>query len=230
MHEFACLFCLLSNSLMKSLLLLLTISLSVLANAQIKKGTVLLGGNIYGSTYKTDGSSPTDARKQSSIAISPSIGVATKENVVWGINASFSSDKYKVQQQSEYSSYTSYGAGVFTRRYMAIAKSFYLFGQAGIGYSNYKEEQPYFNGQTHYHRDTWGVNVNAYPGIAYGITRRIQLELGLPNMLQVGYNHTSDVYSNNTVQQESNTEGFNISMNLNPSTQLAVGFRILLGK
>lgn len=215
---------------MKSILLPCAILLSILVNAQIRKGTVLLGGTISSNTYKVESSNSTITSKQSNILISPSIGVATKENVIWGMNAYYGTDKNNNSQQPEYTTYTSYGAGIFTRRYVPLGKEFYVFGQAGLDYNHSEQNYPYYASQVENHTNSWGISLNASPGIAYGISKRIQLELGLPNMLHIGYSKGENVYISPTTQSSSTTKGVSVGMNLNPSTALAVGFRILLAK
>ena len=66
----------------KILLAIITASLFVnSANAQIKKGSIFLGGDISGSTQKTKTGGIT-TNKQNGINISPVFGKAIKDNLV----------------------------------------------------------------------------------------------------------------------------------------------------
>jgi len=77
------------------LTLLVILSFSMLANAQFKKGSLLVGGELSFSSYKTNNSQIN--QNQHSGYFNASLGKALGENSVFGINltyAPFSSNNY----------------------------------------------------------------------------------------------------------------------------------------
>ncbi|HKO79711.1 MAG TPA: hypothetical protein VJU78_04910 [Chitinophagaceae bacterium] len=100
-------------------------------NAQIKKGSVFLGGDISGSTQKTKYGDIT-TNKQNGINISPVFGKAIKDNLVPGVNAG--ANIYNNDNPPENGVYDTkaYNVGVFLRKYKNISTSgFYIFVQGG---------------------------------------------------------------------------------------------------
>src|SRR5215213_1376453 len=111
---------------MKKSILLLSLSFYFFSsvNAQITKGSIFLGGDIGASTQKSESMSVLN--KQSGFSISPVVGKAIRENLVFGIELSyaFSKTQYTDQEQK----INSYGSGIFLRKYKPIGKSgFYIF-------------------------------------------------------------------------------------------------------
>lgn len=213
----------------KIYLTIVTVSLLVCSsNAQIKKGSIFLGGDIGGSIQKTKSEGVTN-NKQNGINISPVFGKAIKENLVLGVNAgvgiykndnpSTPSDDYKTK---------SYNAGVFLRKYKNIgASGFYLFAQGGLGVGYYNERlESNFNAYNDLKRIN--VGINAYPGISYGVSKKLHLETGFANLLSLNYFH--ETRKVNTPASTSKTNGFNISSSLNNMSSLYLGFRLLIGK
>ena len=75
------------NQLHMKKYLLLTLSFMVIyagAQAQISKGTVLLGGDLSFGTNKTE--TGTVKSKTTGFSISPSVGIAFKDNKVLGLS------------------------------------------------------------------------------------------------------------------------------------------------
>lgn len=197
-------------------------------NAQIKKGSVFLGGDISGSSQKTKSGDIT-TNKQNGINISPVFGKAIKGNLVLGVNAGFSiyDNEYSANYWDENTS--SYNAGIFVRKYKNFASSgFYLFVQGGLGGTYYnrkfKDSSPVNSDETK--RVTIGVNV--YPGISYAVSKKLHLETGFNNLLSLNYfNEKRETGSPVTTAK---TNGFNIASSLNNASYLYVGFRLLIGK
>jgi hypothetical protein len=67
-----------------------------------------------------------------------------------------------------------------------------------------------------------------YPGISYQVSKRLHLETGFNNMLDIAYQHTKETEMNSTNEAKSNT--FNISTSLNNLASFTLGFRFLLTK
>jgi hypothetical protein len=102
--------------------------------AQIKKGTVILGGQIGFSSQKTknDPAPPPNPYpadfKSTNIMVSPAFGRAIKDNLVIGADIYYSYVKYGSYQPQE-QKINFYGAGFFVRKYNDLGKGFYLFVQ-----------------------------------------------------------------------------------------------------
>lgn len=199
-------------------------------NAQIKKGSVFLGGNIGGSTQKTsrDG---TTINSHDGLNISPVIGKAIKENLILGADAGFgfyennSSGPWPYTDQRN----NSYGAGIFIRKYKPIGKSgFSMFLQGGfdINYNRnkYNNPPPYFD-----KTELYSIGISTYPGISYTISKRLQLETGFNNLLGLSYFTEKREVSGVSPYTEK-TNGISISSSLNNLSSLYLGFRVLINK
>jgi len=216
--------------------LLFTVSfifIASLVQAQINKGTVLLGGNLSASTYKyntASSSGSTDFNThQNGFFFYPSLGFATNQNKVWGFMLGYNYSKSKSSSAPGEQKSNGYGAGVYHRRYLPLGKSFYLFGQTGIYY--YHSYQKTDNDNTYNETKSSGLSVSVYPGIAYAVNKRIHLEVGINELASLGFSHTSyknGVNNGSYTTQKSN--GFGLSTNLSSSNPLMVGFRFVLGK
>jgi hypothetical protein len=95
-----------------SLLFLFTFFSITIANAQIPKGAVWLGGTINYYESKSEEYNS----KQQTLNIRPAIGYVVKENSVVGIQLNFSKSKYEPSNQDQ----NSYGADIFMRRYWEL--------------------------------------------------------------------------------------------------------------
>src|SRR5215208_6544861 len=112
-------------------------------NAQINKGTILLGGGISAGIGKSSSSVPAYSyeNKFREVNIYPAIGLAVKQNIIVGIKGSYGYNKNEYSYPSLENKSRSYSAGVFLRRYLPLGKSFYLFGEAGASYYYSKIDQ-----------------------------------------------------------------------------------------
>ncbi len=129
-----------------------TITLSILAmfffslasNAQINKGSIMLGGSLGGS-FNNFKNPDTVAAKMNNFSISPAIGFAVANNTIVGFSLLYSFNNNKYQNEPELKDH-SYGAGVFLRKYKLLSKNFYLFGEGELMYShasyNYSSYNP----------------------------------------------------------------------------------------
>jgi len=196
--------------------------------AQIKKGSLFLGGDIGGTTQKTK-TGDVATNKQQNITISPVFGKAVKENLVFGVNAGFGifSNDNPSTSADEYRRVL-YSAGVFLRKYKNIAKSgFYLFVQGGAGASHYKEE--FESNSTVFDKTRrLVVNINAYPGVSYAINNKLHLETGFANLLSLHYLHEKRESGNPVTVYKTN--GFGLSSSLNNASSFYLGFRLLISK
>src|SRR5882757_9601242 len=93
-----------------------------IANAQIKKGDVLLGGNLG---FSKNSSTPAgmDGNDQTFISISPSFGKVVADNLLAGFNLNYAHSRSKSGnpgnpgQAANISTQDTYGLGVFVRKY-----------------------------------------------------------------------------------------------------------------
>ena len=215
-------------------LLLLTIgltSIAIASQAQISKGTVLLGGNISGSTNKETSSGSSNEYKNRALHLSPSIGFATSNNKVWGFNASYGSSRSKFEDITS-SEYNRYGGGIFYRRYATLGKGFFLFGEANAGYAYSK--QKVFTGpigqlETRTVR-TDMANLSVHPGIAYAVHKNFHLEVAINNIANLGYSHQKITTIGNGFGTSTTNKGFSFDSNISNNNPFSIGFRFALGK
>jgi hypothetical protein len=196
------------------------------ANGQIGKGSVFLGGDIYGSMQKTK-SGGTATSTANGITISPVFGKAIKDNLVFGVNAGFL--LYNTENGHIESETKSYTGGVFLRKYKNLGTSgFYLFVQGGLGATHYKEERNVVY-TTPEKVKRFIVAINAYPGISYAVSKKLHFETGFNNLLSLNYFNEKRDTGVPAVTYKTN--GFSITSSLsNASSYIYLGFRVLLSK
>jgi len=214
----------------KRLLLLASTSFFIIAgNAQVKKGSIFLGGDIGGSSIKTEASGSA-FNKRNVVFVSPVLGKAIKDNLVFGgsLDIGFFEDEYTSVYNSQKSN--SYGVGFFLRKYKPLGNSgFFIFVQGSLNGSYSRDQQEDPNSSIKYAARRYGVSFSAYPGISYAVTKKLHLETGFNNLLNLGYWHekrTSDTPTAVTYK----SSGVSISSSLNNFSSLYLGFRVLLSK
>jgi hypothetical protein len=198
-------------------------------NAQIKKGSIFLGGDLSGYTQKSKAETGVDY-KTTGFNVSPVLGKFIKDNLVIGGNLGFSLSDMKNDLGID-NKIRGYQVGVFIRKYKNIGVGgFYIFGQAGLnaGYVIQESDAP-VNGYDDALKRT-SVSINANPGISFAVNKRFHLETGFSNLISLSYfNEKRDDNSPNITGYTSN--GFSLSTSLsNATSSLYVGFRVLLSK
>ena len=196
--------------------------ISFSAQAQIKKGAVLLGGQL--SFYSQSSSS---SLKNKGFTLLPAVGKAVSENLVLGADIVIGSSRY--QPSSNYSQNAStLGAGFFVRRYKTLGSGFYFFLQARAGglYNGQDVVDGLQAGNTATTRG-YTVQVSAFPGVAYSVSKKFQLEAGLNNLVSAQYDHSKQTMfqSPNSITK---TNNFSLGTSLSNFSGLSVGFRVLL--
>lgn len=198
---------------------------SLTASSQISKGSVLLGGGISGGRGTSE--SNNQETVNTSFTIHPAVGLAIKPNTVVGLRLSYgrstSEQEGGTPENKQESNHA--GAGFFYRRYMNLSQKFYLFGEGAVYYNQAKQETRTPWQQSDYSASSVGVNF--YPGVAYAVTRKMHLEVGLNNLLDISYNRSE---TKSLSGSESKASGFSFSTNVSTSAPLTVGFRFVLGK
>lgn len=208
----------------------LALSLSLLSRAQIKKGDILLGGNLgfsSASPEPNDGTNAFNNAKNTFFNIRPTIGKAIKDNLVLGINLLYSYNR-STYAGANYYKMTGYGAGVFLRRYIPLGKGFYFFLQEEANASFYRQN----NGNTTpgFKANETNLSLSFYPGVAYAIDRHWQIETGFPQLAALSYDHqkrADKVSGGPDLISKYNT--FGISSSLSSTYQLTVGLRYFIG-
>ena len=216
-------------------ILLVLFSICIIAttvDAQIKKGTVLLGGQIGFSLQKTKNDPappnpyPPDF-KSTNITLSPAFGKAIKDNLVIGADIYYSYLKYQSYQPQQQKN-NAYGAGLFVRKYNDLGKGFYFFvqGRAGVTY-NRQETEDLLAPVNNTLSKGYEIQIAVYPGIAYNVSKKLQMEAGFNNLGYLQFNH-----SKSTALPASSwsavTNNFSAGSSLSNFSGLTPGFRILL--
>jgi hypothetical protein len=206
------------------------ISIAFASNAQIQKGSILLGGNISASSSNShfDGN-PTDTESEG-FNVSPSVGFVTATNTAWGFNLSYANGKtkYLTTNNNNENKTNGYGGGIFYRRYVTLGKGFYLFGQAGANYNAYKQQAKFETPGFFTTTKTNAFSLSAYPGITYTVSKNFHLEIGLNNLVSLGYTNTTTTNAGISGSRKQND--FSFGTNLSSSNPFSIGFRFALGK
>jgi hypothetical protein len=215
---------------MKKIFGLLIIICSCLTlNAQIIKGSILLGGQIfyYNSNINYGTTQPNQKNKSGDFNISA--GKALKENSVLGFYVTYGNWKANNNYNGNYfinSKVNQYNFGLFYRQYKNLARDFYFFAEAGVAYISAIQTDTDTLGNNKVKYTQSGGQLNLTPGISYKIFKKLQLEIFIPSIVSVQYTISKTKSQTNNFKQEQ----FLISTNLNASSlnNLGVGFRFVL--
>ena len=196
--------------------------------AQIKKGSILLGGSIsYISSKTTNPSQNHDGNTYGYFNLS--IGSVYKENTAYGINLSYGgSISHYIINGNNYSGHKirSYGIGAFHRQYRFLAKDFYFYTEAGISINTNQLTDSDSSANNLGITVRTGGTLYLTPGISYKILKRVYLELLIPNIVAINYTSSKNTFQ----MQTSKTNEF--SFNTNLASQFpgffAVGIRLIL--
>lgn len=214
---------------MKKVLLLAFMATAVafVSNAQISKGSVLLGGNLNFNSSKTEDAN--NESKQKSIGFAPTVGLAVRTNTILGILVGYSRNSFDYPPGNFYpeEENTSISSEVFLRKYFPLGKDFYFFGQGGVFVNSSKGE----NKASQYKQESknLGVGLSLQPGVSYAVSKKFHLEAGLNNMANIGF-HKSETKTIPGAGQTTTSkgQGFNFSSSLNSGNYFNIGFRFFL--
>lgn len=200
--------------------------------AQIRKGSVWLGGSIeYG---KQESERPgTDAKsKTNRVGIGPAVGFALKDNLVVGLQLRYFNRKddntgspYKYKENL-------YTGAVFLRKYWDLNSKFYAFAHTELGYSRRVAKTDFNNGtstQLYDRTRSWSVSASVTPGIAYSVSRKVQLESTFIPVVRVNYNKFKMEQTAFT-PKETNGSDFNVNGGFETGQYFTLGIRFLLSK
>ena len=208
-------------------LIAIAVLASISINAQISKGSILLGGGIGYSSQENKLEGSTIENKTSNFYISPAIGIAVKENLIAGGDLSFSSQFQDNMNNEAIINY--YGAGIYMRKYFPIASRFYIFGQGRVGAN-------IFDGETTQGTDYistnkgYNVNVGIYPGISFQVNKKLHLETGFNNLVYIQYENGKIKTQSLGNVSNATSKSFSVNSSLNNMSGFYVGFRLLLAR
>ena len=205
-----------------------------LANAQIKKGDIILGGNVdYTNSTSTNDVGNTGYKiKNSYVNIAPSFGKAIKDNLVLGFNLNYTYSTNSSDQANNGSlAGNGFGAGLFLRKYIPLGNHFYFFGQtaiSGIYTHNHVNQASGYQPITDVTNST-NLSLTFFPGIAYAINHKWQLETGLANFFGINYSHSKETQTYTGSPDQKNTfSSFSVASQLS-SSSFVVGVRYFIG-
>jgi hypothetical protein len=216
------------------------------ANAQIKQGTVLLGGSIGYASGKSESTYPGLASMPDlkttgeghSVIFNPQVGFFIVDNLAIGLNGLVSSGRSTSVQQNYVGTGTpitltsketanSWNLGPFVRYYHMIGEKVGLYGQLAGGYQHgtLKTENARPQADTRTTKTTGGY-ANLMPGAVYFLTPKIALELTMGNL---GYEKTKSTSEFSDITQ-TNQKGSSSSFAANFGLRnLALGASFYLG-
>lgn len=206
---------------------------SLTTSAQIKKGAVLLGGQIGYLDYDSKFTNTQNKQKNGAALFNISAGMAFKENRTIGITATYyhtNDDNVNGGAVFNNTKYNSLNIDVFYRIYKKLAKDFYFFGEIGAGYTGNDEASTNLPNNTLVTKYvTSGVELHITPGVAYRVYKKLQVELAMLRIGQTSYSHqtrTSQPSDPNDYSQ--NGFYFNSNLSNNFLNNLALGFKLVL--
>ena len=200
------------------ILLTIVIFFSVAAatQAQINKGSILLGGSL--SVYHSNS-------MQKSFFSNIQIGTAIKNNTFIGLIGSYYTDNYgnlatPFKQQTN-------TIGAFYRKYKKLSNRFYFFGELQASYSALKNSYTYYDSIGSIKSKVHGGIIAFIPGISYSICKHFQMELLMPNIANFSYSHSASTDSAYPDEKTSSYSG-GININSNFLNGFAIGFKFFL--
>ena len=214
---------------MKLTLLIISLFTFSLSNAQIKKGNLFIGGDVYLGFFNTTNTPNGDISRNSGFGFSPTIGWATKDNLVVGVSilTNFSYNSYT--NSDNYNSSSRIGAGVWMRKYLPIGKSFYLFGNGMFSVQSLYNSNNIIAQSRFYKEEGCNINVILVPGIAYQVNKRLFLDASLNNLFTLGYERKNTEYQNSgSSNNKQVANSFILSSGIGGVTPLQVGMRWMI--
>lgn len=207
-----------------TLVLATTLAFATASQAQISKGSTILGGNVSFNHTSSSGSNTNN------LSISPNFGKVYSDNKVAGISLRYAFRGASVDKSLNTHSF---GGGFYLAQYKPIGKNFYMFIRESLNINFDREKHPLYNGQP-YVQDikTVSAGITINPGVAYDFSKKVQFELMFLNdLISAGY-QTSKITDKLPTGDVSSTQnsfyaGANTLSNL---TSLNVGVKIFFGR
>lgn len=180
---------------------------TVMVNAQFVAGGSI-GFSTSGGTTENNGNK-TDNTSTSTFTFSPMAGKFFSDNFLGGIKLGISSTNTDKPSVNTTTSESHFGLTPFARYYALRVNKFSVFGQAelGIGFGSEKTK---VNGTTTYNPKTSTFSLMVFPGIAYDLSDKVELEAAIGG-LNFGFYNQVEKEDNYTQSNHS----FGLGLNLN---------------
>lgn len=214
-----------------SLLLVIIAIFSFSSSGQIKKGSVLLGGQLSWNSYKLERNTPQSDYKRNYGNFSVSAGKTIKDNSVLGLYAGYGTGKEENYNNgfTYFNSRSSnYNAGLFYRRYVKLARDFYFFGEAAGGYSGDDRTDIELLSGNKTKTNRSGGELFITPGISYRVYRKLQIELQIPRIANLQYTSSKTTAPTAAASYKEKAINFNTSLSTSLLSSVGVGFRFVL--
>ncbi len=225
--------------------LLLCLLIASSSFAQLRKGTVLLGGYLHAYSENKDHEKYYyEEERYASVSFSPVAGVFISDRWVIGLQPSIQYRRsFTATADSSYNHYrndeksTAYGIGINARYYVPLNEKFTFFTNlSGVGYSfakgrtkNERYHQPELNYDRKFQENSFNIGLFAGLGITYFLTPRIGLEATLG---QIGYGFTKTrvkILGQAAENEPSTTKNFRGNFNISPGS-FGLGLMFYLAK
>lgn len=221
---------------MKKTILLTILSLSYFINlAQvIEKGKRILGGsigfNLSQNTYNDDAANdPESISNDFSINLSPSLGKAVKNNLIFGheLHLGYSHSKNEHIGVSDGSKGNGYviGAGVFLEKFYPITKSLSFSGYMPLTASYGTGEGKEWTNSSLFKTTSaknFNVGISLSPSLNYSANKNFLIRLYLNDFIGLGYTHgTVEIKESNQTNQKLGNSIFRLSSSINNAKQLS---------
>ena len=211
--------------------LLIILLSATIGQAQISKGTILLGGNVGGWFIEDEKGTytPNSKIKAKDLEIYPTIQFALKDNILFGIRLSYNGN-------SSYNSLASgpsgdktrlYGGGFTLTKYQTLLKNFYLF----LGSAAYYEysKTVFYDDPGIVHTATHSTpTVSFTPGLAYNLSKRFYVELAMNDLVNIYYDSFNENYSSPSAKSFERYKRLKYSFGLNSFLPFNIGFRYII--
>lgn len=196
------------------------------ANAQVSKNTWMAGGLVQYTSNKFEQGTPQGFNnKQRSAIVDLSVGYVFRDNQVLGLVATYAPSRYTTSSASGGGKLRSdtKGVGAFYRAYKPLNNKFYVYGQATALYTRQKMTA---DGIWLHNSKANTGSLSIAPGISYAILKNVQLELSIPNLVQLSYSKSKANIPTTTVTQEKEDLKLKSSLSSGLLKELGLGFKI----
>jgi len=217
---------------MRIFLLVISLFFASLLNAQIKKGGLFTGGDLWVNNHDYTSTYPNQyTTKSTGFGFSPSLGWVARENLVVGINLNFSYYTYKQDTTVANIKNNRIGGGIWVRKYLPLGKSFYFFGNTGLNAQSIYGKNTPAQPAAYSEEKGYAISASFSPGISCQIKRNLFLEAALNNLISFGYErrNTEVHYQNgNTYKGASNS--YYLSSSVGSGVPLQIGMRWIIAR
>lgn len=220
----------------KLYVLFFTVLICSITQAQTKQGDILLGANLgYNNQgYSTNGGtiSPNSSNSYNSFNGGLSFGKAVKDNLVLGLNLGYShySQAYNPGTATDGNGFN---AGIFLRKYKPLGGNFYLFGEVALSgsYTHNSQAEQAGSQLTADITHMYGFSFQFFPGLAYALGPKWQLEAELPSFFSIMYTHSKQSLTyTGQPGQDYNNHNFSIESNFSGANAISAGVRYRIGE